>query len=75
MRDWAIFMIWSMASGLERRLLSLSSNSATGPDLLSYSSTLRLMRSISAAPSGLWATRPTSSAITLVSPRMAACTR
>ena len=74
-RDWAIFMIWSIASGLERRLFSLSSNSAMRPDLLSvYLFTLLLMRSSRAAPSGLWATRLTRSAMILVLPCMAACT-
>ena len=43
------------------------------PDLPPYFWSRWLTRSIKAVPSGLWATRPTSSAMTFVSPRMAAC--
>ena len=53
----------SMASGLERRLFSLSSNSAMRPDLPLYFWSRWLTRSIKAAPSGLW---PDSARNTLV---------
>lgn len=46
-------MICAMASGFERMLLSLSSNSAMASPAFPYFCTALLMRSISAAPSGL----------------------
>ncbi|CAN4073562.1 30S ribosome-binding factor RbfA, partial [Dysosmobacter welbionis] len=69
-RDWASCMICAMASGLERMLFSLSSNSATaGPPPFCTCRyrpfMVLLMRSIKAAPSGLcisWFTMRTISA-------------
>ena len=54
-RDWAICMIWAMASVLDSKLFSFSSNSAidADPAFLRYFWMALLMRCTSSAPPGL----------------------
>ncbi len=66
--DWASCMICAMASGFDRMLLSLSSNSAMAGPAFPYFCIALLMRSTSAAPSGLCIIRLTMAVSWAVSP-------